>query len=996
METSTEDNGNAEDPIVFSASQKNPMSASNQNSLDEKSFGSREVLETTEILEDKQVPSSELNDETAPTNSEDFDGPPAKKQKFNKETGTPSSHSEEITTIHKVITSTSHFQEEGGNVISDISLIENDNLNATKHRAEDNHGKINLQECNLMVGTNDEEVEEKEQSHISKIHERTIPKSEQESLLGDIDQPDNSTTRNLVSGIMKGQVQSEEAISTETKQANKEEMVAGIELDNANNKSAIDTRGNVQTVEAHKAKEQLTEDNHVLERKKDSDLQEGIQLKTSTCEEIAKAQDDIQATTTDQPSSGALHDEGTPEFMIMPATDLLMNTSSQSASGDELLHQISAKTIDLKNQTEMDQELHLPKESEGLKSYDAATVSYDEGTTDASTRSESVPLTCSASKPIDVETTIAPTNDNDLPLKKKESKHTRTKHVAPKVLEIRRRIQLGCRDNDLESAMGAYDEAIRDNVRVEAQSFYNLLNLCDGLERAVHVGTPKGSSADTSNSIAVGVSLIDSKKRQEYAFRLKDHMTELNIPLNEAAYTAIVKVLARNKEYVMAETILEESETIQQCKPRLRLYTPLLLAYCEERLMLDALKCWLRITNKELELTEREFLALMKCAIATGDIQVFGCVLREIADSIAVPSKETAGAILEWFESPHAIFHNEAIRIPKHADNVEVKALLDEIFKNEIERPPSMDPVQTTKGWDKSSAVSIDSKTGVLKEGCLQNCSLKPVPLSQRAWDEMMAMNEKIVLEGQLEENKSQFQGGRKGKMRIDFDTNERKLRWNHFTSFLESIGHIDVVIDSANVGYFKQNFSNAPKHVDYDQIDWVARRFLAMGKKVLLILHSRHFHPKLMPGKYKPLQYEWERMRILYKTPGGMNDDWFWLHAALKYRTLVLTNDEMRDHHFQMLAPRIFLRWKERHQVHFNFGDWGEPIQGGRNLSRRARTVELEFPAVYSRRVQRVDNGLVVPLIKRGDENRFLDGAHVANNDEPIEETYLCIQAMK
>ncbi len=35
----------------------------------------------------------------------------------------------------------------------------------------------------------------------------------------------------------------------------------------------------------------------------------------------------------------------------------------------------------------------------------------------------------------------------------------------------------------------------------------------------------------------------------------------------------------------------------------------------------------------------------------------------------------------------------------------------------------------------------------------------------------------------------------------------------------------------------------------------------------------------------------------------------------------MVVTNDEMRDHHFQMLSQRKFLRWKERHCVRFNFG---------------------------------------------------------------------------
>jgi hypothetical protein len=254
----------------------------------------------------------------------------------------------------------------------------------------------------------------------------------------------------------------------------------------------------------------------------------------------------------------------------------------------------------------------------------------------------------------------------------------------------------------------------------------------------------------------------------------------------------------------------------------------------------------------------------------------------------------------------------------------------------------------------------------------------------------MKQMNETIVFDGQLSGSTSEFQGGRKGKKRMTFCPEKRKGQWKRFNDFLENvIGPLDVVVDGANVGYYKQNFSSS-KHVDYDQIDWIVRHFTKMGKRVLLFLHERHFSKKLMPAEYKPLQEKWEKEGTLFQTPIGMNDDWFWLHAALKYKSLVLTNDEMRDHHFQMLAPRTFLRWKERHQVHFNFGQWDHT--NGFTDGRR-REVELVYPHAYSRRIQRVEDGLVVPLAKRGDENRFMDGVHTACDDEPTEETYLCIR---
>jgi hypothetical protein len=41
-----------------------------------------------------------------------------------------------------------------------------------------------------------------------------------------------------------------------------------------------------------------------------------------------------------------------------------------------------------------------------------------------------------------------------------------------------------------------------------------------------------------------------------------------------------------------------------------------------------------------------------------------------------------------------------------------------------------------------------------------------------------------------------------------------------------------------------------------------------------------------------------------------------YWLYAAVCYKCLLVTNDEMRDHLFQLLGTSFFPRWKEKHQV--------------------------------------------------------------------------------
>lgn len=44
----------------------------------------------------------------------------------------------------------------------------------------------------------------------------------------------------------------------------------------------------------------------------------------------------------------------------------------------------------------------------------------------------------------------------------------------------------------------------------------------------------------------------------------------------------------------------------------------------------------------------------------------------------------------------------------------------------------------------------------------------------------------------------------------------------------------------------------------------------------------------------------------------------------AIKFKGLIITNDEMRDHLFHLLGNDFFPKWKERHQVRFSFSETG------------------------------------------------------------------------
>ena len=216
---------------------------------------------------------------------------------------------------------------------------------------------------------------------------------------------------------------------------------------------------------------------------------------------------------------------------------------------------------------------------------------------------------------------------------------------------------------------------------------------------------------------------------------------------------------------------------------------------------------------------------------------------------------------------------------------------------------------------------------------------------------------------------------------------------------------------------YFNQSFHNAPKHVDYNQIDHLLRHLLDNNPNqqqdhIILFLHERHFTSKIVPQYANEIISKWDsnvapyNKLTVYRTPSGMNDDWFWMHAALynggssstssstsspssSSGVMAITNDEMRDHHFQMSCNQAFVRWKERHQIYFDFGLW--------NKEMNRRDVILKYPMVYSRRIQWIKSeqggkAFVVPLPKKGDEGRFVDGIHVADEGVPEEETYVVI----
>eukprot|EP00903_Cladosiphon_okamuranus_P008688 g8324.t1 len=195
--------------------------------------------------------------------------------------------------------------------------------------------------------------------------------------------------------------------------------------------------------------------------------------------------------------------------------------------------------------------------------------------------------------------------------------------------------------------------------------------------------------------------------------------------------------------------------------------------------------------------------------------------------------------------------------------------------------------------------------------------------------------------------------------------TNEQRTKqWEGFRGWLERRGknRYDVIIDGANLGYYKQAAFSQDELADLVQVDWAVRKYEKEGKKPLVVLHSRHLVEKKLSDESKQILKRWKEADMIQSCAPRNNDDWYWLYAAVFTggRVLVLTNDEMRDHHFSMLSHRSFQRWKERHQARFSFGEWDEETT--------SRELFPDEPRSYSKRTQKGVDSWHIPLESSSD----------------------------
>ncbi|PIA42664.1 hypothetical protein AQUCO_02000246v1 [Aquilegia coerulea] len=411
-------------------------------------------------------------------------------------------------------------------------------------------------------------------------------------------------------------------------------------------------------------------------------------------------------------------------------------------------------------------------------------------------------------------------------------------------------------------------------------------------------------TSNTSNGFYTGIDQEDSDREREGNSNQEDHKIQVSedvkkyalvrgfeiyenlclekIPLNEATLTSVARMAMSMGNGDMALEMVNKMKEMG-INPRLRSYGPALFTFCKTGDIDNAFMVEEHMLENGVYPEEPELEALLRLSVEAGRGDKVYYLLHKVRNSIRKVSPSTADLIERWFRSKPASTVGE-----RNWDH----RLIMEAMEN------------GGGGWHGQGWLGKgrwnSARTFIGTDGVCESCGDKLVT---------------IDLDPTETENFAKSVASIAAKR-------ERKSCFQNFQKWLDYYGPFEAVVDAANVGLYSQrHFSTSKVNAIVNGI----RQKLPSKKWPLIVLHNKRITGGRMdePAN-KTLVEKWKNADALYATPTGSNDDWYWLYAAIKFKCLLVTNDEMRDHIFQLLGNDFFPRWKERHQVHFNFSDSG------------------------------------------------------------------------
>ncbi|XP_073110553.1 proteinaceous RNase P 1, chloroplastic/mitochondrial isoform X2 [Elaeis guineensis] len=532
--------------------------------------------------------------------------------------------------------------------------------------------------------------------------------------------------------------------------------------------------------------------------------------------------------------------------------------------------------------------------------------------------------------------------------KMEQKKGIKKAEVDTAAVELRLGLDMCSKTGDVLGAISLYDSAVRDGVKMEQYHYNVLLYLCSSAAIGVVLPAKSGTGGSSITSFKEDASDLDENRDLVDARnpkwqlsgdirgegQLKDvlhhYRTELKgkfdvgksidgfldgtnesskkdgapiqfsddvrdyarmrgleiyekmclekIPMSEAALTSVARMAMSMGNGDMAFEIVKQMKALG-ITPRLRSYGPALLAFCNAGDIEKAFEVERHMLESAIHPEEPELEVLLRASVAARRGDKVYYLLHKLRTNVRQVSPSTAELIEAWFKS------STASRVGKRKWDVKMAA---QAIENGGGGWHGL-------GWLGKGKWTV-AHANVDADGVCLGCDEKLVTIDLDPV-ETATFAESVASIASKRERNASFQ---------------------KFQKWLDYYGPFEAVVDAANVGLFSQRrFSINKVNVVVNAI----RQKLPSKKWPLIIVHNKRLSGGKMDGPINgKLVEKWRNADAIYATPTGSNDDWYWLYAAIKCKCLIVTNDEMRDHIFQVLGNDFFSKWKERHQVRFSY----------------------------------------------------------------------------
>ncbi|XP_009393457.3 proteinaceous RNase P 1, chloroplastic/mitochondrial [Musa acuminata AAA Group] len=371
----------------------------------------------------------------------------------------------------------------------------------------------------------------------------------------------------------------------------------------------------------------------------------------------------------------------------------------------------------------------------------------------------------------------------------------------------------------------------------------------------------------------------------ERGFQIYRQMGLDGVAPNEATFTSVARLAAAKEDPDLAFDLVKQMSSAG-IPPKLRSFGPALFGFCKKGDVQKAHEVEAYMASSGIEPDEAELAALLELNVRKGRGDSVYRLLHRMRVTVRRVSESTAEIIENWFGSEVA----EEVGLEKW----DVRKVKEGVVKG--------GGGWHGQGWLGRGRWNV-GRTEMDGSGVCRQCGEKLTCIDIDPVETEDFANSLAKLASQRE-------------VRANF---------TGFKDWLDRHGPFDAVLDAANIGLNNQQVFS------FFQVNSVVSgiRQMSPSKKLpLIILHSHRlkYGPADKPNNKRLLE-SWRRAGVLYATPPGSNDDWYWLYAAVRCRSLLVTNDEMRDHLFELLGTGFFPRWKEKHQVRLTFSKDGPTL---------------------------------------------------------------------